>query len=194
MMKLKLCTYGNPVLREPAAPVAEITGKLKSLAEGMFEVMYAKKGLGLAAQQVGQTVQVCVIDVPPEADMDKQGGARLNPGVAMPLVMFNPALVEKRGSNNGSEGCLSVPELYAPVLRAEEVTVEYVDLAGERRRLTARGMLARAIQHEMDHLDGVLFVDRMSAIKKISLAGTLRRMKREMEERLGLGACPKGKY
>lgn len=194
MMKLELCTYGNPVLREPAAPVAEITGKLKSLAEGMFEVMYAKKGLGLAAQQVGQTVQVCVIDVPPEADMDKQGGARLNPGVAMPLVMFNPALVEKRGSNNGSEGCLSVPDLYAPVLRAEEVTVEYVDLAGERRRLTARGMLARAIQHEMDHLDGVLFVDRMSAIKKISLAGTLRRMKREMEERLGLGACPKGKY
>ncbi len=188
-MKLELCTYGNPVLRSPASPVAAITGKFKSLADAMFEVMYSKKGVGLAAQQVGQTVQVCVIDVPPEADVGGKDGARLNPGIAMPLVMFNPVLLGKKGSSNDSEGCLSVPELWAPVLRSEEVTVEYMDLRGEQQRLTARGMLARAIQHEMDHLNGVLFVDRMSAIKKISMAGKLRRMKREMEERLGIGTA-----
>ena len=185
-MKLELCTYGNPVLREKAAPVPAITGKLKTLTDGMFDVLRSKRGLGLAAQQVGQTIQVCVIELPPEIDVAEKGGKRLNPDVPMPLVMFNPVLIEKSGANNDSEGCLSVPELYAPVVRATEVTVAYVDLKGEERRLTARGMLARAIQHEMDHLNGVLFVDRMSAIKKISLAGKLRRMKREMEEQLGV--------
>lgn len=185
-MKLELCTYGNPVLRDKALPVSTITGKLKSLADGMFDVMRAKRGLGLAAQQVGQTIQVCVIDLPPEMDVLEKGGPRLNPDMTMPLVMFNPVMIEKTGSNIDSEGCLSVPELYAPVLRAMEVLVSYVDVDGEEQRLTARGMLARAIQHEMDHLNGVLFVDKMSAIKKISLAGKLRRMKREMEDELGL--------
>ena len=185
-MKLELCTYGNPVLREKATPVTAVTGKLKSLTDGMFDIMYAKRGLGLAAQQVGQTIQVCVIDLPAEIDVTEKGGPRINPDIAMPLVMFNPALIEKIGSNNDSEGCLSVPELYAPVVRATEVTVGFVDLQGEERRITAYGMLARAIQHEMDHLNGVLFVDRMSAIKKISLAGKLRRMKSEMQEQLGI--------
>ena len=185
-MKYRFCTYGDPVLRQKAAIIHRIDGAIKTLSDDMLRIMNDRKGVGLAAQQIGQTIQICVMDIPPDIDIAVPDGPRLNPGVTLPLVMLNPVLVTKKGAQRATEGCLSVPEIWAPVNRAIEVTVTFLDIQGVQRELPARGMLARIIQHEMDHLNGVLFVDRVSAVKKISLAGKLKRMRREKEAELGL--------
>jgi len=152
----------------------------------MLWIMKDRKGIGLAAQQIGQTIQICVVDIPPAIDVAVQDGPRLNPGVTLPLVMLNPVLVAKKGTQRETEGCLSVPEIWAPVNRASEVKVTFLDIQGVQQELHARGMLARVIQHEMDHLNGVLFVDRVSPVKKITLAGKLKRLRKEKEVELGL--------
>jgi peptide deformylase len=181
-MKFDILTFGAPVLRIKAMPVADVTADLKRLVDGMMETMYGAEGVGLAAQQIGRTVAVCVIDVPPELDVEQEGGERLNPQIAMPLVMFNPKILSRGGSPiKRDEGCLSFPGIHTPVPRASEVTVSFVDWKGTSKTLLCRGMLARAVQHELDHLDGVLLVDRMSAVKKISLAGQLKRLRLESE-------------
>lgn len=187
-MKFEIVTFGAPVLRVKASPVPGVTADLKRLVDDMMETMYAAEGVGLAAQQVGRTVSVCVIDVPAELDVAGEGGPRLNPDVAMPLVMFNPRIVA-RGNvpDRRDEGCLSFPGIHTPVQRASEVTVSFIDWKGNPTTLACRGMLARAVQHELDHLDGVLLVDRMSAVKKISLAGQLKRLRQESEQQ-----APKG--
>jgi peptide deformylase len=179
-MKFEIVTYGDPILRVKAAPVDRVTADLKRLIDDMLETMYAGKGVGLAAQQVGRTTAVCVIDVPPASDAEDESGPRLNPQVAMPLVLFNPVIVARAAAQQrGDEGCLSFPGIHTPVGRAAEVTVEFMDLRGERRALAVRGLVARAVQHELDHLHGVLLVDRMSPVKRISLAGQLRRLKEQ---------------
>jgi peptide deformylase len=184
-MSFELVTFGDPVLRARAAPVERVTPEVKSLAEGMMETMHAAEGVGLAAQQVGRTVSVCVISIPPEMDVAGEGGPRLNPDVVMPLVMFNPRIVARQGAVlRRDEGCLSFPGIHAGVQRAFEVTVAFVDWKGEARELHCRGLLARAVQHELDHLEGVLLVDRMSPVKKVSLAGKLKRLREETAERL----------
>jgi peptide deformylase len=183
-MKFEIVTFGDPVLRVKATPVADVTADLKRTADGMMEAMHAAEGVGLAAQQVGQTVSLCVIDIPPELDVAEENGPRLNPGVEMPLVMFNPAIVERMGGLvKRDEGCLSFPGIHAAVQRNFEVTVSFVDWKGLKKTLLCRGLLARAVQHELDHLDGVLLVDRMSAVKKISLAGQLKRLREEAAAR-----------
>ena len=126
------------------------------------------------------------MDIPPGIDVAVPDGPRLNPDVTLPLVMLNPVLVSKKGAHRETEGCLSVPEIWAPVNRAAEVTVAFLDIQGVQQELHARGMLARVIKHEMDHLNGVLFVDRVSPVKKITLAGKLKRMRKEKEMELGL--------
>ncbi len=179
-MSLELITYGDPVLRVRAAQIARITPEFKRLVDGMMETMYVHNGVGLAAQQVGQTVSVCVIDIPPELDVAGEGGPRLHPDVSMPLVMFNPQILRRvKSIERVDEGCLSFPGIHTGVQRSTEVTVGFVDLKGESRTLECRGLLARAVQHEVDHLSGVLLVDRMSAVKKISLAGVLKRLREE---------------
>jgi peptide deformylase len=185
-MKYRLCTYGDPVLRQKAEIIRRIDSAVKALSGDMLRIMQDHKGVGLAAQQIGQTIRICVIDIPPAIDVAVPDGPRLNPDVKFPLVMLNPVLVSKKGSQSDPEGCLSVPEIWAPVNRAFEATVSFLDLQGAQRELHARGMLARAIQHEIDHLDGVLFVDRVSPVKKIALAGKLKRLRREREAELGL--------
>lgn len=179
-MKLEIVTYGSPVLRQRSQPVSVITDDLLRLADDMLETMYAANGLGLAAQQVGQTCSLCVIDVPPALDVEEENGPRQNPDIVMPLVLFNPEICSESSQRESrEEGCLSFPEIHAPVKRAVEVTVRFMDRTGAQQNMTARGWLARAIQHELDHLHAVLLVDRMSPVKKISLSGQLKRLKKE---------------
>ena len=185
-MKYKFCTYGDPVLRQKAEVIRRMDGAIKALSDDMLRIMREHKGVGLAAQQIGQTIQICVVDIPPAVDVAGPDGPRLNPDVSLPLIMLNPVLVAKKGAQCDEEGCLSIPEIWAPVNRAFEVAVSFLDIQGVQRKLCARGLLARAIQHEIDHLDGVLFVDRVSAVKKITLAGKLKRLRKKREAELGL--------
>lgn len=190
-MKCDILTFGAPVLRVKATPVADITTPLKRLVDDMMETMYGAEGVGLAAQQIGQTMAVCVIDIPPELDVAQEGGERLNPDIAMPLVMFNPRIVARGGqAERRDEGCLSFPGIHTAVQRAIEVTVSFIDWKGNPQTLVCRGMLARAVQHELDHLDGVLLFDRMSAVKKISLAGQLKRLREESARASAKPASP----
>ncbi len=175
-MILPVVTYGNEILRRKAVPVAEVTEEIRRLVGDMLESMYAAKGVGLAAEQVGRTECVCVIDVP--RDAEKEACRAENAVVPMPLVLINPEITAAEGKQRNEEGCLSFPEIGAPITRADKVTVAYTDLDGVRRTLTARGLLSRAIQHETDHLNGVLLVDRMSAMQKMSVAGQLRRLQK----------------
>lgn len=175
-MILPVVTYGKEVLRQKAEPVAKITDAVRELVRDMLESMYAAKGLGLAAEQVGRTESVCVIDVP--RDAEKENCREFNATIAMPLVLVNPEIVATEGRQRNEEGCLSFPEIGAPITRADTVTVTYQDLEGRRQTATARGLLSRAIQHETDHLNGVLLVDRMSAMQKMSVAGQLKRLQK----------------
>jgi len=181
---IKIYTYGNPVLRVKALPVVNIDSGVKKLADNMLELMIQKNGVGLAAQQVGKTIRVFVMYVPSQYDLDKPDGKRLNPEINDPLVMINPVLQDRKGAQSEKEGCLSIPEIFAPVHRAHEVSVSFLDLHGKQRQIKARGLMARVIQHELDHLDGILFVDRISAIKKIALSAKLKRLKRITEEKI----------
>jgi peptide deformylase len=157
--------YGDPVLRAKAQPVSAFTPELRDLIDGMFECMYREEGIGLAAPQVGEGVRVFVLDVPAEDDDA--------PRVKRAFV--NPVLVEKAGRVTAEEGCLSIPGIRADVKRAARVAVLALDETGLPFRLEAEGLLARAIQHETDHLDGILFVDRLSAIQRKLLEGKLKR-------------------
>ena len=164
---LSLRFFGDPVLRRKAEPVREVTPAIRALIEGMYAVMYGAKGLGLAAPQVGVSQRVFVLDV---EDAD---GQRLK------RAFINPVLKEKSGSMVGEEGCLSIPGLYADVKRHARVVLEATDETGQPFRVEGTGLLARALQHELDHLDGVLFVDRLSLIRRKLLDSKLERIREE---------------
>lgn len=169
--------YGDPVLSKPAQPVSEVTPELRALAQEMLQTMYEADGVGLAAEQVGRTESLCVIDVPPEA----QGAAYapLNAGVKMPWILFNPVVSEPEGTQRGSEGCLSFPGVSAQVTRALSVRVDYLGEDNKHYSVRVHGLLARAAQHEIDHLNGTVFVDRLSPTQRMLVAGKLRKLKRE---------------
>ncbi len=144
----EIVTYGNEVLHKPAKNVTEFNGELKNLIEEMFEIMYKSNGVGLAANQIGIPLKVAVIDVTPAGHEGK-------------VVLINPKI--KSHSKKlilDDEGCLSVPGLYLPVLRYQSVSVEYQDIEGKKQIINAEGYFAKAIQHEIDHLEGILFVER----------------------------------
>jgi peptide deformylase len=169
-----ILTFGEEVLRQKAMPVAEVTEAIRKLATDMLETMYAAKGLGLAAEQIGCSEAICVIDVPKE--VEKEECREDNAAIAMPLVLINPEILASEGKQRNEEGCLSFPEIGAPITRANQVTVTYLDLQGHRQTVTAKGLLARALQHEIDHLNGILLVDKMSPMQKLSVSGQLRRL------------------
>jgi peptide deformylase len=169
-----IVTFGVEVLRQKAVAVAEVTADIRKLAADMLETMYAARGLGLAAEQVGRTESLCVIDVPAEAE--KEECRADNASIAMPLVMINPEILASEGKQRNDEGCLSFPDIGAPITRANQVTVTFLNGAGHRETVTAKGLLARAIQHEVDHLNGILLVDKMSPMQKLSVSGQLRRL------------------
>ena len=178
-MILPIVTYGNEVLRQKATPVIEVTDAIRELVGNMLESMYASKGLGLAAEQVGRTESVCVIDVPKDAE--KASCREANAAIPMPLVMINPEITAMSGKQRREEGCLSFPDIGAPITRADKVTVTFTDLTGAQQSVTAQGLLARAVQHETDHLDAVLLVDRMSPLQRISVAGQLKRLQQRAQ-------------
>lgn len=144
---------GDPVLRRKAEPVAEVDDEIRGLIDDMLETMYDADGVGLAAPQVGIGKRVIVVDV---RDPD-----------APPFALINPVIVERGDEvERGEEGCLSIPGLKEIVERPAEVVVEGLDRDGNPRRIEAEGLLARALQHEVDHLDGILFIDRVSPLKR----------------------------
>ncbi|MCF7837890.1 MAG: peptide deformylase [Candidatus Marinimicrobia bacterium] len=171
--------YGQPVLREKGRPVTCFDEALRILAQDMLETMAAANGIGLAAQQVGRTDNVCVIRIPPDA---LEESAADTPPPPMPLILVNPRITRSAGTpERDEEGCLSFPGIYAPVARPPRVELAYQDLEGQPRTLHAHGLLARCIQHELDHLNGVLLPDRIPAIKKVTLAARFKALKRETE-------------
>ena len=173
-MSLKIFKYGEKVLREKAGPVAVVTDALRALADEMRDTMHKAKGVGLAAQQVGRTERLCVIDIPEGCDTGED--AAFNAPIQMPLVMFNPEIVAREGSQRDKEGCLSFPGIGGSLIRAAQVTCQYLDGENRPQMIVARGYLARAIQHEIDHLDGILYVDRMTAVERLSFASKLKKL------------------
>lgn len=159
--------YGDPVLRKTADQVTNIGGELVSLAEGMVETLSRAKGLGLAAPQVGRSVSLCIINLPAMDQAQKK-----------PLVLINPRVTGSHGRLVHQEGCLSFPELYAEVARPQKVGIAGLDLSGREIELEADEMLARCFLHEIDHLNGVLFIDHLSQLKRQLLKNQLRRISR----------------
>ncbi len=181
-MILEIITLGDPVLRRKCPPVEIIDGSVAQLAAAMIETMHAADGIGLAAPQVGVSLQVAVVDVPPmegEAGLFCLDGVDKDPAAFMPLVMVNPILEMGTEKESQSEGCLSIPEVRGNVLRPFAVIARYTALDGSRHLLECDGLLARAIQHEVDHLNGILFIDRMSAAAKLRIRRALRDLARE---------------
>ncbi|MFN7114132.1 MAG: peptide deformylase [Alphaproteobacteria bacterium] len=173
----------HPVLKKPAEPVAAVTDETRQLVKDMFETMYATRGIGLAAPQVGLSLRVLVMDVEQtggETDEDGNSAAFI-PG--KPVAVINPEIVwTSETLNTYEEGCLSIPGQYAEVERPEKVRVKYLDENGQPQEMEADGLLATCLQHEIDHLDGVLFTDHLSSLKRDMLMRKLKKWTREHEE------------
>jgi len=169
---LEVVKYGHPVLRQKGARVEKITPEIKALAAAMLETMHANKGIGLAAQQVGQALQLTVLDLRGVTDRPstlKLDGKEADPAAIMPLVLINPAIQPAGQPATASEGCLSFPEIYGEIERPSMTEVRATDLQGQAIEFSCGGLLARAIQHEHDHLNGILFIDRMKRDVKAEL-------------------------
>jgi peptide deformylase len=165
MAKLTILEYPDPRLRTRAVPVAVFDQALKQLAENMLETMYNAKGVGLAATQVNVHKRLLVLDVSEERNQ--------------PRVLVNPRLVELVDKSVNQEGCLSVPGVFEDVERARRIRVEYQDVQGARREFDAEGLLAVCIQHEIDHLEGKLFVDYLSELKRERIRKKLEKERRQ---------------
>lgn len=180
-MPLRLVLYGDPILRAKGAEIARVDDAIRDLAERMIATMRTHRGVGLAAQQVGRALMLCVVDVR-EAERLSQlflGGREVPVESLMPLTLINPRLEPALGSEEGIEGCLSFPGISGPVPRAASVRVAALGLDGQPLALLATGFLARAIQHEVDHLNGVLFIDRMTPEARRPLEAEIRRIERD---------------
>jgi peptide deformylase len=186
-MKLMIRKYGDPALRIKGKPVAEVDGRIRELADNMLETMRAANGIGLAAQQVGEALQLTVVDVSAVEDRPSTmawNGREVNPNDHMPLIILNPRIETGPEKEIASEGCLSFPEISADIERAGWAKVEAQTLDGERVEIEATGLLARALQHEIDHLNGILFIDRMNSAAKASLSSKLKRLEKETQRGL----------
>jgi peptide deformylase len=168
-MILPVVKYGHPVLRQKGAAIEKITPEIKRLITDMFETMREKNGVGLAAQQVGRALQLTVIDVREAKDRPSTLELKGKPADVnefMPLVLINPEIKPVGEPVTGGEGCLSFPEIFAEISRPESVDVKALNEKLKPIEFRAGGLLARAVQHEADHLNGILFIDRMERKKK----------------------------
>jgi len=171
-MILDVVKYGHPVLRQKGARIEKVTPEVKKLIADMFETMHASHGIGLAAQQIGRALQLTVIDVREAKDLPswlELNGQAADVNELMPLVLINPELKPGGEPATGGEGCLSFPEIFAEITRPESVDVKALNEKGKPVEFRCSGLLARAIQHETDHLNGILFIDRMSRKTKEEL-------------------------
>jgi peptide deformylase len=186
-MILEIVKYGHPVLRKKGEPIEEITPEIKKLIANMFETMEENHGVGLAAQQVGVARQLTVIDVravtdrPSTLELD---GQPADPAAIMPLVLINPECTAVGEPVSGGEGCLSFPEIFAEISRPGVVDVKALDARGKPISFRCGGLLARAVQHEKDHLNGVLFIDRMDKKTKLELQPELDALQAETKAAL----------
>ena len=152
MSLLNILTLPDSRLKTIAEPITAINDEIKQLAADMLETMYAAPGIGLAATQVDQHIQLVVIDISEDKNQ--------------PLVLINPEIIEQTGLQTHEEGCLSVPGIYAKVKRADEIVVSFQDLEGKQQEMAAQDLLAVCIQHELDHLKGIVFLDHLSLLKR----------------------------
>ena len=181
-MRLSILQYGDPILRAKGQQIDKIDNRIRELAQNMLETMRAANGIGLAAQQVGEALQLTVLDISQVEDRPstmKLNGEDVDSNAAMPLVLINPLIIRSEGSAVGTEGCLSFPEITGEIERAESVTVRARTLENKTIEIEATGLLARALQHEADHLNGILFIDRMSSAAKASVSSRLKRLQKE---------------
>ncbi len=169
MALLKIIRFPDARLRTVAKPVSDVSENIRNLLDDMLETMYAAPGIGLAATQVNVHKQIVVIDISEEKNQ--------------PHVFINPVITKKDGEETSEEGCLSVPEYYAEVKRAETVTVEALDKNGEKFTLDADGLLAVCIQHELDHLKGKLFIDYLSPLKQKRLRKKLEKQAKQQKKK-----------
>ncbi len=182
---LPIRIYGDPILRETARPVKAITPEIRALVDDLFATMRASQGVGLAAQQVGRTEAICVVEIPEAYDVEDEQGPRLNPDVPLSLALVNPQIVEASDETcSMEEGCLSFPDIRGNVERPWSVVVAHLGLDGKPRKTTLNGFFARAAQHEMDHLAGELFIDHFSHVKKLAVRTKLKRLQAETQEKL----------
>lgn len=167
MALLKIIRYPDPVLKKKAEPVREITWEIKRLVDDMAETMYAAPGVGLAAPQIGRSIRVIVIDVNPKEEEKRDL-----------ITLINPEIIEHSGDIAWEEGCLSIPDYSSDVKRAERVVVKGLDINGNERVVVGEGLLSVVLQHEIDHLDGILFIDRLGPIKRDLIKRRLRKQAR----------------
>jgi peptide deformylase len=169
-MVREIVIWPDPVLKKKASPVQRVDDSIKTLVNDLFETMYASDGVGLAAPQVGVLKQVIVLDTTPRQPESK------------PVAMINPQIIAKEGTTRYAEGCLSIPGEAEEVDRAAKVTVKFLDVSGQEQTLEADGLLAVAIQHETDHLQGTMFVDYLSPLKRELIKKRMKRLKAERAE------------
>lgn len=173
-MVREILIWPDPILKQKAKPVAQVDDKVRALVKDMFETMYAAEGVGLAAPQVGVLQRIIVLDTSP-----RQEGAK-------PLAMINPEIIGMEGRTTYTEGCLSIPGEAEDVDRAERVTVRYLDVDGKEQTLACDALLAIAVQHEVDHLDGIVYVDHVSTLKREIIRKRMKRLKASRETRASL--------
>lgn len=165
----EIVKYPDPILQKPTEPVTEFDDELRELVDDMFESMYAAQGIGLAAPQVGISKRLTVIDLSFKKNPEEK------------IVLINPQIIHKEGRQNEEEGCLSLPEIREKVSRAVKVRVRAQDVTGKWFEIDGEELLARAFQHEIDHLDGILFIFRVSALKRDLLLRKIRKMQKNGE-------------
>jgi len=166
----KILTEPNPILRKKSLAVEKVDDELRKLMDDMLETMYAAPGIGLAAIQVGEPKRVIVLDI------------SRNEGEKNPMYFVNPEIIEKSKNNlTYEEGCLSVPGQFAEIDRPDQCRIKYLDYNGQQKEIEAKGMLATCIQHEMDHLEGILFIDYLSKLKKSMIVKKLSKQQKALE-------------
>jgi peptide deformylase len=170
MAVLDICKYPDPVLLKKAKPVGKLDEDIKKIIQDMIETMYQAPGIGLAANQIGRPIRIIVFDVTPKEQERK------------PSALINPEIIESEGEQTSEEGCLSVPEYYSDVKRCAKVKVRGLDLEGNPVELCGEGLLATVLQHEIDHLDGILFIDRISALKRTLYKKRVQKKMKKQEE------------
>ena len=174
-----ILTAPDPRLKKKSKPVASVDAEVRQLMDDMLETMYAAPGIGLAAPQIGELERVIVLDIDRE---------ELKTG---PILMANPEIIEASDEDaTYEEGCLSVPEHYSDVVRPAKVTVRYLDREGETKEMTCEGLLSTCVQHEIDHLDGILFIDHISALKRNMILRKLLKTRKEQERDEAEGTRP----
>ena len=178
---MEIVKYGNPVLRAKGARIETITDEIRALGEAMIQTMRDANGVGLAAQQVGHALQLAIVDVAGVEDRPSLmliDGKEVKIDDWMPMVLLNPELELGKEKEFGTEGCLSFPEISAEIQRSVVVKAKARLIDGREVEFEARGFLARALQHEVDHLNGILFIDRMNSATKVMLASRLKRLQK----------------